>query len=192
MGRNIGYNDNGNFVIIFENCDDELKEQLINQYQIHLIDDFNAKPIKSVKVDNNSLNKNKEMNERDFNKQIYDEFNKSINILKNNNSFSVSTDDAMASVSSFIVNGDINIDPEVKSLLNSYLANRFYGKNPKELASMLNMIQCDNFVKIFGSAMTKIFINNNITQKTFMGLTLEEKRRYIEDGISYFQNNNVF
>lgn len=192
MGKNIGYNDNGNFVIVFEDCKDDLKRYLINQYKVQLIGDFNAKPVKNIDVNANLPEFNKETKKVNFNKEIYNEFNKSINILLNNKWFSELTDDAMASVSSFIVNGDVSLNPETKELLNNYLNNRFSGKDPGELVNMLNMIQCDNFVKIFGAAMTSVFIDNNITQKTFMGLNLEEKRKYIESGIRYFQNNNVF
>ena len=197
--RNKAFVDNDDFVVVFKNCSDEFKRYLINQYDLDLIGDFDAKPVNDITPNkanqSNDFNApiNNNVNNNHFNEEIQRTFNKHLSIIQNSSAYDLAIcDDSIGVLSSFIVSGDVSLNNQSRDVINNYLINRFKGINPKDSAEMLNMIQCDNFVKIFGNAMYRVFIENNITQKSFTGLNVEEKRRYIEEGIRFFQTYNAF
>lgn len=191
--KNKAFVDNDDFVVVFKNCTEDLKQFLIQQYSLEVIEDFDAKPVKKVSVQKNKSPQQTILQNDNFNEEIQKSINKGLYTLENKGAFNVETcDNALAELSSFIINGSTSLNQYAINIINNYLLNRFKGIDSKQSSDLLTMVQCDYFVKIFGNAMNKVFIKNNVTQRTFYSLNLEEKRKLIKEGIDFFQKNKVF
>lgn len=168
--------DNNRLVFVIEDCSEEIKESLFTLLQPEVVEDTDAQETQFTSPAPQQTQQPQQ--------QELDDIDRALIAMQQGQPNST-TDKAFKYISKLFQNGQL---PEnkgnVRPLLNSYVGNRFKGKNPDELVPKLTSAHCVGFVNTFDLVFAKIWEQfSDLNPAEFSSYDLATQQSVVKAGI---------
>ena len=168
--------DSNRLVFVIEDCSEEIKESLFTLLQPEVVEDTDAQ---ETQFTSPAPQQTKQPQQQEL-----DDIDRALIAMQQGQPNST-TDKAFKYISKLFQTGQLPANKgNVRPLLNSYVGNRFKGKNPDELVPKLTTVHCVNFVDTFDLVFAKIWEQfSDLNPAEFSSYDLTTQQSVVKAGI---------
>lgn len=168
--------DNNRLVFVIEDCSEEIKESLFTLLQPEVVEDTDAQEAQFASPAPQQTQQPQQ--------QELDDIDRALIAMQQGQPNSA-TDKAFNYISKLFQAGQLPPNKgNIRPLLNSYVGNRFKGKNPDELVPKLTTAHCVSFVDTFDLVFAKIWEQfSDLNPAEFSSYDLAIQQSVVKAGI---------
>lgn len=168
--------DNNRLVFVIEDCSEEIKESLFTLLQPEVVENTDAQETQFTSPAPQQTQQPQQ--------QELDDIDRALIAMQQGQPNST-TDKAFKYISKLFQTGQLPPSKgNVRPLLNSYVGNRFKGKNPDELVPKLTTAHCVSFVDTFDLVFAKIWEQfSGLNHAEFSSYDLATQQSVVKAGI---------
>lgn len=171
--------DNNRLVFVIEDCSEEIKESLFTLLQPEVVEDTDAQETQFTSPAPQQTQQPQQPQQQEL-----DDIDRALIAMQQGQPNST-TDKAFKYISKLFQTGQLPPSKgNVRPLLNSYVGNRFKGKNPDELVPKLTSAHCLGFVDTFDLVFAKIWEQfSDLNPAEFSSYDLATQQSVVKAGI---------
>lgn len=168
--------DNNRLVFVIEDCSEEIKESLFTLLQPEVVENTDAQETQFTSPAPQQAPQHQQQDLDDIDRAL---------IAMQQGQPNGTTDKAFKYISKLFQTGQLPANKgNVRPLLNSYVGNRFKGKNPDELVPKLTSAHCLSFVDTFDLVFAKIWEQfSDLNPAEFSSYDLTTQQSVVKAGI---------